>query len=148
MKKSVINPFLAVVAALGVTVARFHFAVALPLLHPVAVVARRALLSPRHHRTAGSFRFTGKTAISGVNRCQQHAGSETARAAATTTQRRTATTWKEFFRRRRAGQGAVPRNFRRQGGGFEFIVSSDGMIVTNSRGRDADEVLVKRLTKA
>lgn len=56
----------------------------------------------------------------------------------------------EFFRRyfgQGQGRGA-PRNFRRQGGGSGFIISPDGMIVTNSHVvEDADEVLVKLTDK-
>jgi len=60
----------------------------------------------------------------------------------------------EFFRRYfgQGGQGGQggrsPRELRRQGGGSGFIISADGLIVTNSHVvEDADEVLVKLIDK-
>jgi len=56
----------------------------------------------------------------------------------------------EFFRRYFGqGQGGrAPREFRRQGGGSGFIISADGLIVTNSHVvEDADEVIVKLVDK-
>ena len=60
----------------------------------------------------------------------------------------------EFFRRYfgqggQGGQGGrAPREQRRQGGGSGFIISADGLIVTNSHVvEDADEVLVKLTDK-
>ena len=60
----------------------------------------------------------------------------------------------EFFRRYfgqggQGGQGGrAPRDLRRQGGGSGFIISADGLIVTNSHVvEDADEVLVKLTDK-
>lgn len=54
----------------------------------------------------------------------------------------------EFFRRY-FGQGrGAPREFRRQGGGSGFIISADGLVVTNNHVvEDADEVLVKLTDK-
>ncbi len=58
----------------------------------------------------------------------------------------------EFFKRYfgQGGQGGrnAPRDFRRQGGGSGFIISADGLIITNSHVvEDADEVLVKLTDK-
>ena len=55
----------------------------------------------------------------------------------------------EFFRRYFGqGQGAAHPQFPSPGGGSGFIISSDGMIVTNSHVvEDADEVLVKLTDK-
>ncbi len=60
----------------------------------------------------------------------------------------------EFFRRYfgqggQGGQGGrAPREQRRQGGGSGFIISADGLIITNSHVvEDADEVLVKLTDK-
>ncbi len=58
----------------------------------------------------------------------------------------------ELFRRYFGGGGSggrnMPREFRRQGGGSGFIISGDGLIVTNSHVvEDADEVIVKLIDK-
>lgn len=61
----------------------------------------------------------------------------------------------EFFKRYfgqggQGGQGGrnAPRDLRKQGGGSGFIISGDGLIVTNSHVvEDADEVLVKLTDK-
>ena len=58
----------------------------------------------------------------------------------------------EFFKRYfgQGGQGGrnAPRDLRRQGGGSGFIISGDGLIITNSHVvEDADEVLVKLTDK-
>lgn len=58
----------------------------------------------------------------------------------------------ELFRRYFGGGGSggrnMPREFRRQGGGSGFIISGDGLIVTNSHVvEDADEVIVKLVDK-
>jgi serine protease Do len=151
MKKSLLASLLAA-GALGVTVGAFttpH----VPVIAQAQPASAAAPISPQASQGLPDFvtlyernspSVVSISVSTTVNRNRPRAGSDNAAP--------DREDMEEFFRRYfgQGGQGGrnAPREFRRQGGGSGFIISGDGLIITNSHVvEDADEVLVKLTDK-